>query len=85
MCPSKRTTSVRERSLTGDDLSEPLLVSVDEVGRLLSVSKRTVWRLVSEEKIPQPVSFGGNTRWRLNELKDWIAKGCSVPSQNGSK
>jgi prophage regulatory protein len=59
--------------------SEPLLVTSAEVARLLNVSTRTLWRQLSAGQIPSPVRFGGTVRWRVDELKKWIAEGCPPP------
>ena len=58
---------------------EPLLVSAAEVARLLQVSTRTLWRQLSAGQIPQPVRFGGTVRWRIEEIRKWIAEGCPLP------
>ncbi len=55
---------------------EPLLIQAEELARMLGVSTRTLWRLLSAGRLPRPVRFGGNTRWRLAEVKAWIARGC---------
>ncbi len=55
---------------------EPLLVDAKDVARMLGVSTRTLWRHVSSGQMPQPVRFGKSTRWRLAEVKAWIASGC---------
>ena len=57
------------------DQQVPLL-SVDEVAAMLNVSERTLWRLLSAGKLPQPVRFGRSTRWRTAEVRDWIERGC---------
>jgi excisionase family DNA binding protein len=54
----------------------PKLINAEELARLLDVSERTLWRLLSGGKLPQPVRIGRNTRWRLEEVSDWIQKGC---------
>ena len=41
-----------------------LLVTADVVAAMLNVSERTLWRLLSAGKVPQPVRFGRSTRWR---------------------
>lgn len=56
--------------------AERLLVTVEELATILSVSQRTVWRLLSAGKIPQPIRFGGSARWRLTEINSWIEAGC---------
>jgi predicted DNA-binding transcriptional regulator AlpA len=61
------------------DTQEPLLVTALELARLLHVSLRTLWRLSSASLIPEPVRLGGTVRWRLDEIKNWIAAGCPPP------
>ncbi len=56
--------------------NEPCLISADAVARLLDVSVRSLWRLRSAGQVPQPVRLGGAVRWRLDEIKKWIADGC---------
>lgn len=71
-----QTTAKKGRGPEGGDDVQPLLVSVDDVGRLLSVSARTVWRLDSAGKLPKAVRVGGQKRWRRDELIAWVADGC---------
>jgi prophage regulatory protein len=54
----------------------PVLLTADEVAAMLGVSERTLWRLLSAGKVPQPVRFGRSTRWRAAEVADWIDRGC---------
>ena len=56
----------------------PILLTADEVAAMLGVSERTLWRLLSAGKVPKPVRFGRNTRWREAEVKEWIENGCPV-------
>ena len=60
----------------------PLLLTVDDVARLLSVSTRTVWRLLSKGEFPEPVRLGKVVRWRLAEIQFWIDRGCLPPTHN---
>ena len=61
--------------------SEPLLISAEQVASILNVSTRTLWRLLSAGKLPEPVRLGGSTRWRLDQVRQWIDAGC--PAQSG--
>jgi excisionase family DNA binding protein len=54
----------------------PQLITVDELSKLLGMSKRTVWRLLSVGQVPRPVRIGRSTRWRLDEVRRWIDLGC---------
>jgi predicted DNA-binding transcriptional regulator AlpA len=58
--------------------SEPLMITAAELARLLRISTRTLWRRRSGGELPQPVCFGGTVRWRLEEIKNWIARGCPI-------
>jgi prophage regulatory protein len=60
-------------------ISEPLLISAADFAQLLQVSTRTLWRQLSAGQIPPPVRFGGTVRWRLEEIRKWIAEGCPLP------
>lgn len=55
----------------------PLLITPAETARLLSISTRTLWRQLSAGRIPRPVRLGGVVRWRLDEVRTWIAEGCT--------
>lgn len=54
----------------------PVLIDAEGLARMMDVSERTLWRLLSGGKVPRPVRIGRNTRWRLAEVTEWIAKGC---------
>ncbi len=60
---------------------KPLLINVRQVGTILGVSARSVWRLLSEGKIVAPVRVGGSVRWRRDEITRWVAEGCPVPER----
>ncbi len=60
--------------------SKALLLKAEEVALMLSVSTRTLWRLVSTKKFPEPVRVGGSTRWRTTDVENWIAGGCGDDS-----
>jgi excisionase family DNA binding protein len=54
----------------------PLLLTVEDVSRLLGVSVRSVWRMVRTGQCPEPLRVRGSTRWRRGELEKWVAAGC---------
>ena len=60
----------------GPTSNPPLLIPACEVARLLGISKRTLWRLLSAGKLPAPIRLGNNVRWRLDEVEQWISQGC---------
>jgi excisionase family DNA binding protein len=59
----------------------PLLLSAGEVARVLGVSTRTLWRLQSGGRLPEPVRLGGSTRWRVSDIERWVAEGCAKPQE----
>ena len=65
------TSGTENRELQGK------LLRVDTVAALLDVSIRHVWRLADSGRMPRPVKLGGSRRWRAEEIKDWIDKGCN--------
>ncbi len=72
------------RELSRDEATAgPLLITAEEVARMMNVSTRTLWRLLSAGRFPQPVRFGGNTRWRVAEVLRWIEDGCPEKSTTG--
>ena len=68
---------------------DPLLIPASEVARLLNISKRTLWRLLSAGKLPAPVRLGNAVRWRregwlrrsLRNLACLTLYGIGVPSR----
>jgi prophage regulatory protein len=62
-----------------DEPSVKLLVSANELATMLDVSERTIWRLLSAQKIPRPLHIGGSVRWRVQEVNEWIESGCPAP------
>lgn len=56
--------------------SEALLITAEELAPMLNVSERTLWRLLSAGKLPEPVRLGRLTRWSLDRVKEWIVEGC---------
>lgn len=61
-----------------DQVEAPqLMLTADQVGQLLNVSRRTVWRMDEEGKLPEPRRLGKrNTRWGAAELAAWVDAGC---------
>lgn len=53
-----------------------VLVGVDELAELLSVSERSVWRMRSRGQLPASIRLGGSIRWRRAEILAWIGAGC---------
>ena len=52
------------------------LITAEQLGGILGVSVRTVWRLRSAGKLPLPVQLGGSIRWKRGEVEAWIDANC---------
>jgi predicted DNA-binding transcriptional regulator AlpA len=65
------------RSSRAPAAPEPLLVSSKELAQLLGVSVSSVERLRAAGRLPEPVVLtAGCLRFRLSEVRDWVAAGC---------
>ena len=49
-----------------------LLLTVNEVARLLGISVRSVWRLASAGELPSPLSIGRSKRWERRSLEAFV-------------
>ena len=58
---------------------QPLLMTAEDAASQLSISKAHFYRMHNAGKIPLPVRLGGAVRWRVEELRAWIAAG--MPSR----
>jgi len=67
------------------EIGQPLLISADELARLLGISTRTIWRRLSGGEIPKPVRLGKSVRWRLADIESWIDGGCIPPGDDPLK
>lgn len=58
------------------DNNDSALVDVSTASRTCSLSRSAFYKFVKAGSAPQPVKLGRSTRWRRQELLDWIANGC---------
>lgn len=56
--------------------NEIQLLTAKDLGALLSLSKRQIFRLNSCGKIPAPIRIGGSVRWANSTIESWIDMGC---------
>jgi len=54
----------------------PLLLSANDLAKLLGLSLRSIRNLDSAGKLPRPLRVGGSVRWRRAEIFSWIDSGC---------
>ena len=55
-----------------------VLASCKTLAKILSLSPRTIWRLLSAGKLPKPVSLGGSKRWRTSDINLFLACDCDM-------
>lgn len=56
---------------------ERLAITASDAARLLGISRGQFWKLHSAGKVPPPIYLGRKApRWRLDELRAWLAAGC---------
>ncbi len=55
---------------------EPGLLTAEQAWEFCALSKSAWYKARASGKIPAPVKIGGALRWRLEELRLWIAAGC---------
>jgi predicted DNA-binding transcriptional regulator AlpA len=60
---------------TKNTKSEIQLLTAKQLGGLLSLSKRQIFRLNSCRKLPAPIRIGGSVRWSEKTISDWLAAG----------
>jgi len=66
-------------------LREALAISAKELAEKLSLSPRTIWRLLSAGKLPRPVSIGGSKRFLMSDVTLFIECGCDITMYRARK
>ena len=61
--------------------TDPILLDIRAVARLLSCSPRHVARLADGGRLPQPIKLGRLIRWRRADLDAFLAKSCPTESR----
>lgn len=52
------------------------LMTDKDLASVLSVSRRQVWSLQARGGLPEPVYLGRSTRWRVQDISEWVRLGC---------
>ena len=66
-------------------LEQVLAISAKELAEKLSLSSRTVWRLLSANKLPKPVSIGGSKRFLMSDVNLFMACDCDIAEYHTRK
>lgn len=48
------------------------LLKIDDVLRLSTLSRATLYRLIKEGKFPAPIKFKSASRWKESDVNEWI-------------
>ncbi len=56
--------------------TQPRMIDVAAIAKLLGVSSRHVYRLVDSSRMPRPIKLGGANRWDKEIVTRWINDGC---------
>jgi excisionase family DNA binding protein len=68
----------REFTVSSRQSKQEILLSVQEVARFLKINQYTVYRLVSQKKIP---AFKVGNQWRFKKrmIESWLRKNMNIP------
>ena len=53
-------------------------VSCKTLAKMLSISPRTAWRLLSAGKLPKPVSLGGSKKFLMSDVNLFLECCCDM-------
>ena len=57
-------------------MTENQLLTAKQVGLMLALSKRQIFRLNTSGKLPRPVKIGGAVRGKLSDITSWQDLNC---------
>ena len=57
-------------------MTENQLLTAKQVGLMLALSKRQIFRLNSAGRLPRPLKIGGAVRWKLVDIALWQDLNC---------
>jgi excisionase family DNA binding protein len=64
---------------------QSLAISAKELAERLSLSPRTIWRLLSANKLPKPVSIGGSKRFLVSDVNLFMECDCDITKYQARK
>jgi predicted DNA-binding transcriptional regulator AlpA len=70
---AKKSSTARNATLR-----EVLAISAKDLAEMLSLSPRSIWRLVSSGRLPKMVSIGGSKRFLMSDVNLYIECGCDM-------
>jgi excisionase family DNA binding protein len=55
--------------------TDPLLLSIDDTGKLLGVPRRTLYSMMASGKLPPSFKLGGKRVFRRADIEQWVRLG----------
>ena len=68
--------SSNPQSRAKPDRLPQLAVDAKAVGAMLGLSVRTIRSMDAAGQLPRPIRLNGSVRWRVSELRAWLAAGA---------
>ena len=62
---------------------DAVLLDVRQVAARLGCSTRHALRMADSGRMPAPLKLGALSRWRRDELTDWVNAGCPSTRKGG--
>jgi prophage regulatory protein len=51
----------------------PRLLNIDQVSKIVGLSRSSIYRFISEERFPRPVKLTDHiSRWNVSEVNQWV-------------
>ncbi len=57
-------------------MTQNQLLTAKQLGLMLALSTRQIFRLTAAGKLPRPVRIGGAVRWKLSDIQRWQDLNC---------
>jgi len=78
---NKEQQVIAENKPQDDGRDDPKLLTVSALAGCLAVSVRQAHRMNKAGLIPAPLRIGGCTRWREDEISEWLKCGAPLRSE----
>ena len=72
-------TTMNDLHRTSDTATTSMLLNVKEVAEILAIATRTVWYYTAKGLLPKPIKVGRHTRWKSQDIDDYIESQKPVP------
>jgi excisionase family DNA binding protein len=58
------------------------MLTIQDVAERLKVTTMTVRRWWYQGRLPKPMKIGGATRWREQDIQEWMDNGCPQDTEH---